>query len=169
MISEKMKTCSQSLNRSGFSLVEVTLAVAIAALALITLLGLLPQGLEMSRKTSQLTNNSNILEQIIRDLENAQYSTLPAAKVRRYFNDQGSEVQQGDDNITFVAEIDPEQPAFLPREDAQLKYANAFNNNRGNLRRVVIRVATTSSPDFQFGENNRVSYSIFNHLIAKTR
>ena len=169
MNSEKMKTCSQSLNRSGFSLVEVTLAVAIAALALITLLGLLPQGLEMSRKTSQLTNNSNILEQIIRDLENAQYSTLPAAKVRRYFNDQGSEVQQGDDNITFVAEIDPEQLAFLPLADAQMSYANAFNNNRGNLRRVVIRVATTSSPDFQFGENNRVSYSIFNHLIAKTR
>ena len=164
-----MKTSRQSPNHSGFSLVEVTLAVAIAALALITLLGLLPQGLEMSRKTSQLTNNSNILEQIIRDLENTQYSTLPAAKVRRYFNDQGSEVQQGDENITFVAEIDPEQLAFLPLADAQMNYANAFNNNRGNLRRVVIRVATTSSPDFQFGENNRVSYSIFNHLIAKTR
>ncbi|HBJ86272.1 MAG TPA: hypothetical protein DDZ88_20890 [Verrucomicrobiales bacterium] len=166
-----MKTCRHLPAHPGFSLVEVTLSVAIAALALITLLGLLPQGLEMSRKTSELTNNSNILEQIIRDLENAQYSTLPATKVRRYFNDQGSEVQQGDANITFVAEIDPEQPAFLPRQDAQAQaaYANQFNNNRGNLRRVIIRVATTTSPDFQFGENNRVSYSIFNHLIAKTR
>lgn len=164
-----MKTCRHSSAHSGFSLVEVTLSVAIAALALITLLGLLPQGLEMSRKTSELTNNSHILEQIIRDLENAQYSTLPVTKVRRYFNDQGSEVQQGDPDITFVAEIDPEQPAFLPRQDAQLTYANQFNNNRGNLRRVVIRVATTSSPNFQFGENNRISYSIFNHLIAKTR
>lgn len=164
-----MKTSRQSPNHSGFSLVEVTLAVAIAALALITLLGLLPQGLEMSRKTSQLTNNSNILEQIIRDLENAQYSTLPVAKVSRFFNDQGSEVLRGDPNITFVAEIDPEQPAFLPLGDAQMTYANAFNNNRGNLRRVVIRVATTGNPDFEFGENNRISYSIFNHLIAKTR
>jgi uncharacterized protein (TIGR02598 family) len=164
-----MKSHPNPRSHSGFSLVEVALSVAIAALALITLLGLLPQGLEMSRKTSLLTNNSYILEQIIRDLENTQYSTLPAAKVRRYFNDQGSEVQQGDNNITFVAEIDPEQLAFLPLADAQMTYANPFNNNRGNLRRLVIRVATTSSPDFQFGENNRVSYSIFNHLIAKTR
>lgn len=154
-----MKTCRHLPAHSGFSLVEVTLSVAIAALALITLLGLLPQGLEMSRKTSELTNNSNIIEQIIRDLENAQYTTLPVTKVRRYFNDQGSEVQQGDDNITFVAEIDPEQPAALPRMETSQPY----------LRRVIIRVATTSSPNFQFGTNNRVSYSIFNHLIAKTR
>lgn len=164
-----MKTLRHLPANQAFSLVEVTLSVAIAALALITLLGLLPQGLEMSRKTSELTNNSHILEQIVRDLENAQYSTLPVTKVRRYFNDQGSEVQQGDPNITFVAEIDTEQSAFLPRQDAQLTYANQFNNDRGNLRRVVVRVATSSSPDFQFGENNRVSYAIFNHLIAKTR
>lgn len=90
-----LRPASRSLAK-GFSLVEVTLAVAIASLAIITLLGLIPQGLEMSRKTGLLTNNSHILEQIIRDLENTQFSLLPApgaaTNQRRYFNDQGQEV-----------------------------------------------------------------------------
>lgn len=158
---------------AGFSLVEVTLAVAIAALAIITLLGLMPQGLEMSRKTGILTLNSNIIEQIIRDLENTQFSLLPAQgtgaasgggnalpeKSRRYFNDQGQEVDQQSKAITFVAEIDFSKPASLPKTEQTQPF----------LRRVVIRVATTTNPEFQFGENNRIAYTTFNHLIAKTR
>jgi uncharacterized protein (TIGR02598 family) len=158
---------------AGFSLVEVTLAVAIAALAIITLLGLMPQGLEMSRKTGILTINSNIIEQIIRDLENTQFNLLPAQgtgtssgggnsvpeKSRRYFNDQGQEVQQQSGQITFVAEIDFTQRASLPRTEQTQPF----------LRRVIIRVATTSNPDFQFGDNNRLAYTTFNHLLAKSR
>lgn len=158
---------------AGFSLVEVTLAVAIAALAIITLLGLMPQGLEMSRKTGVLTLNSNIIEQIIRDLENTQFSLLPAQgtgaatgggnaipeKSRRYFNDQGQQVSQDSKEITFVAEIDFSQPASLPRTEQVQRY----------LRRVIIRVATSANANFQFGENNRISYTTFNHLLAKTR
>jgi len=160
----------------GFSLVEVALAVAIASLAIITLLGLLPQGLEMSRKTGLLAINSNILEQIIRDLENTQFSLLPAqgttqttvpsgggnalAEIsRRYFNDQGQQLEQQSKDIAFVAEIDFTLPASLPQTEL----------NQPFLRRVVIRLAASADPEFKFGENNRLSYSIFNHLFAKTR
>jgi len=158
---------------AGFSLVEVTLAVAIAALAIITLLGLMPQGLEMSRKTGILTINSNIIEQIIRDLENTQFNLLPAQgtgtpagggnplpeKSRRYFNDQGQEVQQQSGQVTFVAEIDFSRPASLPKTERTQPY----------LRRVIIRVATSANPDFQFGDTNRLAYTTFNHLLAKSR
>jgi uncharacterized protein (TIGR02598 family) len=51
-----MKLSLNTRAAPGFSLVEVTLAVAIAALAMITLLGLLPQGLEMSRKSALITS-----------------------------------------------------------------------------------------------------------------
>ncbi|OYW26293.1 MAG: hypothetical protein B7Z47_07745 [Chthoniobacter sp. 12-60-6] len=67
-ISLHMKHLIQSRSRAGFSLVEVALAVAIAALAIITLLGLLPQGLEMARKTSLMVSDSNILQQITHDM-----------------------------------------------------------------------------------------------------
>jgi uncharacterized protein (TIGR02598 family) len=154
-----MKRCLNTHPASGFSLVEVTLAVAIAALAVITLLGLLPQGLEMSRKTAIITSSSNILEQIIRDLENARFTTLPTAVERKYFNDQGGELEQNSQEIVFVVEIDPAEPATLPQSEATQPY----------LRRFIIRLATSGNPDFQFEEDNRMSYTIFNHLVAKTR
>jgi uncharacterized protein (TIGR02598 family) len=145
--------------QGGFSLVEVTLAVAIAALAIITLLGLLPQGLEMSRKTGLITSNSYILEQIVRDLENAQWANIPVTKVRKYYSDQGTEVAQNSKKITFVAEIDYTRTASLPQKATTQPY----------LRRVVVQVANSGSADFEFGTQNRASYSTFNQLVAKTR
>lgn len=144
---------------SGFSLVEVTLAVAIASLALITLLGLLPQGLEMSRKSALLTSSSNILEQVARDLENARFNLLPVATTTKYFNDQGTELKSGSDEIVYVVEIDPADPASLPLSGATQPY----------LKRFIIKIANSSNPDFKFGLENRISYSTHHHLVAKTR
>ena len=154
------RPCSRGTSKAGFSLVEVALAVAIAALAIITLLGLLPQGLEMARKTSVLTNNSSILEQIIRNLENMQWSDLPSTGVtNKYYTDEGLEVTPDSKEISYVAEIDYRQQATLPLAETVEPY----------LRRVVIRVASSSSSSFKFGTDNRISYVVFNHLIAKSR
>jgi len=146
---------------AGFSLVEVTLAVAIAALAIITFLGLLPQGLEISRKTSQLTLHSNVLEQIIRDLDNASWETLPTSTdVRRYFDDQGVEVTADSERLTLVAKMDFSQPTTLPVSSTAQKF----------LRRVLINVATTGNATFSFdpGQKN-FTYSSYHHLVAKSR
>jgi uncharacterized protein (TIGR02598 family) len=154
------RSSSRRSSSAGFSLVEVALAVAIAALAIITLLGLLPQGLEMSRKTSVLTNNSSILEQIIRNLENMQWSDIPTSGVsNKYYTDEGLEVTSDSKEISYVAEIDYQQPASLPLAETVEPY----------LRRVVIRVASSSSSSFKFSADNRISYVVFNHLIAKSR
>ena len=148
-------------SRSGFSLVEVALAVAIAALAIITLLGLLPQGLEMARKTSLLTNNSSILEQVIRNLENMQFSDIPTTGVvNKYYTDEGLEVASDSKEISYVVEIDYRQTASLPRADLQ---------DPAKLRRLVIRVASSSSSSYTFDPNNKIGYVTFNHLIAKSR
>lgn len=156
-----MKRRLNSRAASGFSLVEVTLAVAIAALAIITLLGLLPQGLEMSRKTALMTSNSNILEQVARDLDNAYFDKLPTQILTKYFSDQGAEVKPASKDIVYIVQIDPElqYPASLPKSAANQLY----------LKRFIIRIAASSNPDFKFGEDNRISYSTYSHLVAKTR
>lgn len=154
-----MKSFSIKRAAQGFSLVEVTLAVAIAALAIITLLGLLPQGLEMSRKTAVITTTSNILEQVARDLENARFTLLPAAKQTKYFNDEGTEVKADSQRIVYVVQIDPQDPATLPKSETTQLY----------LKRFIIKIASSSNPSFEFEEENRLSYSTHYHLVAKTR
>lgn len=163
----------------GFSLVEVALAVAIAALGIITCLGLLPEGLEMSRKTAQLAFNSNILEQIIRDAENASW---PVVKPKHglgaypmetdgaaagggltsfYYDSQGVQVDADSKKIAYVAQIDFSQNCGMP---------GATTPDEGFLARLVIKVANTSSTDFEFApEGEGISYITFHHLIAKTR
>ncbi len=114
----------------------------------------------MSRKTALITNHSNIIEQIARDLDNARFSKLPTSLLRKYFNDQGTELTAGSDEIVFVAEIDPTQPASLPLGETVQPY----------LRRFIIRVANSSDRDFSFsGKNTTIRYSTFNHLVAQTR
>lgn len=153
---------------AGFSLVEVTLAVAIAALALITFLGLLPQGLEISRKTALMTINSNVLEQIVRDLENARWDVLPggsggsgggASTQLRYFDDQGVEVASNSKNISIIAQLNFSNPASLPSKEATQYF----------MRRVVVKIANTSNPSFDFSAGRSFAYSTYNHLVAKTR
>ena len=144
---------------------EVTLAVAIASLAIITLLGLLPQGLEMSRKTSIMVTDSNILEQITRDLENAEFALLPQPNttVRKYFNDQGREVQQDATDLAYVAEIEGVDTSLvkLPKDQTDQK---------NTLARMKIKIAASGSANFDFKNNNSaLSYATFNQWIVKTR
>lgn len=175
----------------GFSLVEVALAVAIAALGIITCLGLLPEGLEMSRKTAQLAINSNILEQIIRDAENASWPVLkpahglPAsypmqtdggtasgAPLRLLYDFQGSKVEATSGQISFVAEVGFSGTCVLP--------GNPSSANEPFLARLVIRVANSQDPEFQFpstssqgssgsGAATTVNFLTYYHLIAKNR
>lgn len=158
-----MKHPFKSRSQAGFSLVEVTLAVSIAALAIITLLGLLPQGLEMARKTSLMVNDSNILEQITHDLENATFDLLPNSTVKKFYNDQGREVQQDAKDLAFVVQIEPQQTVALPKTEKTQPY----------MKRMLIKIAATSTPGFVFAplnsNTNSPPYVTFNQLIAKTR
>jgi len=153
-----------SRNAPGFSLVEVALAVAIAAVGIITCLGLLPEGLEMSRRTAQMAINSNILEQLIRDVENAgwPYLNIQTGKVKKFYNDQGSEVAEDAKDLTYVVEVDYSNPAYIPAASNDLKL-------QSNLKRLVIRIATTTNSKFEFTGKNPALYTTFNHLVAKDR
>ena len=170
---------------AGFSLVEVALAVAIASLGIITCLGLLPEGLEMSRKTGQMTINRNIIEQVIRDLENVQDWKLikPAApnsiiapstsstssnsgenairngKQSLYYDEQGASVTKSSSRVTYVVSADFNGLISLPGATADNPY----------LTRAVIRIANTSNPSFDFSKARSDTYTTFSHLIAKTR
>lgn len=147
------------LLKRGFSLPEVTLSVAIAALGIISILGLMPQGLEMSRKTGQLAAHRQIVEQIIRDLDQTDWVNLPVGVKTKYFDDQGLELLTASaPTMSFIVkyEIAAANPN-LPKNPVAELY----------LRKVVIKIATTVNPAFDFTDANERHYNTFNHFLAK--
>ena len=60
----------------GFSLIEVTIAMAIAAVAVVTLLGLIPQGMDTMRAAGDEAIQGRIHQQILNELQMTPFEDL---------------------------------------------------------------------------------------------
>lgn len=68
----------------AFSLVEVVIAVGVAAFALVALLGLLPSGLKTFKSTMNTAVGSQIAQRVFNDMQIANWSDL--TNTVRYFD-----------------------------------------------------------------------------------
>ncbi len=156
----------------GFSLVEVVLAVAIMALGVVTLLGLLPHGLEISRKTANEIAEIRIIQQIVGEMQSASWAslaTMAADDQRRYFDDQGLELitnTEIEEELSFVVSVSmPALDVYLPTTAGVTP--SPINQN---LRRVEIKVAPFPVRDFNFNDpQGGAKFKTFTQLIAKMR
>lgn len=145
----------------GFSLVEVTLAMGIASLGLLTILGLMPQGLEMSRKTGQIVSERHLVEQIIRNLEQTSWNLVTVGDSMKYYDDQGVEVQSANElGRTFSARVEV--------ASANLRMPGAKTDETA-LKKVTIKVTSSPQRSFDFSEANSRNYRTFVQYIAKGR
>ena len=70
---------------SGFSLVEVLLAIAIAAFCLLPLLGLLPIGLKTHQTANEQTHLAAMAAMVVQDLENTPFSSKKSPRFQVTF------------------------------------------------------------------------------------
>jgi uncharacterized protein (TIGR02598 family) len=83
--------------RSAFSLVEVTLALGIAAFCLIAIFGLMPVGVQTNRNATSQTATANIIAAVVADLRatprtgttSSQFAITFGTAKTLYFNSQG--------------------------------------------------------------------------------
>lgn len=144
--------------QKGFSLVEVVLAVGIMAMGVVTILGLLPHGMEMSRKTANEQAETRIVEQLVGEMQSADWTTMGGligggSEIKAYFDDQGlrlanSGIDAGSQmvylaRVIFADQMDVTNGAPLPGREYK-----AVQNK--NLRRVTVEVAVTQNPLFDF-------------------
>jgi len=159
--------------RQGFSLPEVTIAVAIAALGLVSILGLLPTGLENVRTAGSNIATSRICQEMISELQSADWGTLGAASggsnvaiwnklsaynnARRFFDGEGTLIGSSQGNnvsntdqlrLAYVAMFE-----FVPLSSQQVLSGQGTTpdaNTRTDMLRVIIRIATTTNQNYDF-------------------
>lgn len=93
---------------AGFSLVEVTLALGVAAFCLITIFGLLPLGIQTSQSSISQTAAASLLSSVVADLRatpktsptSLQYGIIFGAAKSLFFDGEGRSVTAADPNAT---------------------------------------------------------------------
>jgi len=99
---------SQSIpisSRTGFSLVEVTLAIGIVSFALVTLLGIVPIGLMANQEAMGQTARSHILKQISSDLGMLPYDKVSGYLAATQYYDYDGKRLSGQSGTTFTVAL----------------------------------------------------------------
>ena len=140
---------------SGFSLIESVVALGIMGLAVTALLGLLPHGMEVSRRAANAGATARIVESVTNELSQLTFQNLqnlPAIQ-RLVFDDEGMLLLPGQSSgqVAYVAEVEKPQAsggmAALPGGGP-----DEF------LLRFVVKVANTPLPEFNFAEADTSAY-----------
>lgn len=154
----------------GFSLPEVTMAVGIASMAIVLLLGLLPSGMSSIRSASNTLAETRIYQQIIAEIQTANWGAAgagalppgltPYANARRFFDDQGSPLDIGGADsirLTYVSEIlleGPGGPVAVP-------------GGAPSPDMLTVRINIAAVPDARFSFNGEVPFSSRAFTVAR--
>ncbi|MBL9146337.1 MAG: Verru_Chthon cassette protein B [Verrucomicrobiaceae bacterium] len=137
---------SRSNGTCGFSLIETVLALGIMGLAITALLGLLPHGIEMSRKAANVSAMSRIVDSIqSRLLMNSFVALKNLGSTTLHFDDQGAILEDGGD-LTMSSYVVRVRPA---RGTALATLPGAAQNEE-TLLCFAVDIAATANPNFNF-------------------
>ena len=137
--------CQHSPRRkaSGFTLVEVSIAVGILAVALVALLGLMPAGMTNFRKAMDISTTAQIAQRILLDMQQADFDQIVDAA-----NDKGGQSV----HFTFTAPTrGSEQFRFFDEQGVELTSSNGTSAGLSNAQKaaaiyqVLIRIMPTAA------------------------
>jgi uncharacterized protein (TIGR02598 family) len=146
----------------AFSLPETSMAVAIAALGIISLMGLMPQGLETSRKTGNLTAESRIMQSIVSDLESSDWTLLSGVdNSTRTFDEQGVRLSSADTAQTaYIAKINF-GPSYVPGSITTTGTGEPY------MQRLIVKIASSNNPAYNFPSSDSGRYKTTSFLLTK--
>jgi uncharacterized protein (TIGR02598 family) len=173
--------CSSLQRRMrGFSLVEVALAVAIAAVGLVAVLGVLPTSMASVRDAGNLSAKARIIGEILGELQLSDWGAVSGNgktssekssgwngldKVidrRWYFDDQANPISESDSDfdsqLSFVARVRlSTDPVSVPGDAA----------GSSNLKNVQIDIAVIPDKDFKFSDSQKNVFSTYPGIISR--
>lgn len=183
--------------RRAFSLVEVTIAMAIAAVAIVTLLGLIPQGMDTMREAGDQAIMGRIQQQVLNELQLTPFEDSRGNSLLEeydgleiFYDPQGEELGdskndkggvEGSFEHIYSAKITivDNRGSTVPNSVGGAKHAGFTFTEGGTadddinqyVRSVIIEVAAVGGmgKDFKWGEEqNKQLIKTFRTLIVKT-
>lgn len=150
--------------RSGFSLVEVTLAIGILSFGLLSVIGLMPVGLNAFRQSINASVGTQISQRLMNEKRQTDFVTLIApanATEYRYFSDEGDEVPAT--SSIFVAKILVANASAVPSSGN-----SRFTNS--SLAKVEVRLTHSPGGSTSLVDASPLSpqASVFTFYIPKT-
>ncbi len=129
-----------STTPSGFSLIEVVLAIGIVALVMLPVVGLLGTAIDTSREAFSKVNDSRIAAELVGELQQADWADIHSWNGREVFYDyQGQRLEDGTrENAVFTARIQIIQ--------SRGGLALGTTSPAGNTNLLQVLVAVSSRP-----------------------
>jgi len=160
---------------SGFSLVEVVLAIGVFTFGFVAVLGLLPTGLQLYRESVQMSVSSQIAQRVINDAQQTDFTvltdednlpdsldtfTFQAPKVAvgafRYFDEQGNEVVPANGSLSsseLARVVYWVNTRIKPRTDR-----GQSTTRIASLATVTVQVANNpGNKDLPLGQDNLIA------------
>ncbi len=187
---------SRSNSSQGFSLVEVTIAMAIASVALVSLMGLIPQGMDTMREAGDTAIEARIHQQVLNELQLTPFdddsgkSLLDSYydQLEIYYDSQGEEMSHSK-NQGSVAE-DKKKGSFSHIYSARISvpnesggkmpdsvgggnfsgYSFGGTDSNKNIRPVIVEITSAAGGDTDFkwdDEKNAKLISSYQSVVVK--
>jgi uncharacterized protein (TIGR02598 family) len=152
---------SSSPRATGFSLVELVLAIGVVSFAFVSIFSLIPMGMTAFRQAVDTTVGAQIAHRLINEAQQTDYSTLIATPIaEHYFDDQGNEVPTIADSI-YTVDVTVTAPTSLP---------NTATPDSTNLATVVVKLANNPAHrPTPFDGTSPISYATYTALIARNQ
>ena len=142
-------------NMSGFTLIEVVLAVAIASIGIIAILGLLPNAIQSSRDAADNTLSATIAQDIFSDMRTQPFNSVDIGKGSHNLNlFSGSDTLNFDGNgfrmppptyYEVTIKYQPQPPLKISQVQATVVWP-AFAANPANTNTFTTVVAWYDQP-----------------------
>lgn len=131
-----MKTPARFLTqrRRAFSLVEVTLALGISSFALLTILGLMPTGLQTMRQAMDSTVESQIVREIRAKVQQTSFASLSSSFTDRefFFSEAGTPTEKNATDKRYTVKTSVEEPVYPGSQEARA----------GSMSSIAIEITT---------------------------